>query len=204
MDHRRGLGIGQGGETARHVFQHLDKDAAHAAKHHMAESRLIFRAYKQLSAANHLLHHHAASTFYLHHTFKLQSKMLLRADVQRHAADIALVYRTHHLSHHGVAYLRGKVDELLLVVAHLLGHHRYAGTLEELAHHLGLDKSIFLYLGYYLTNARYIHTEELYLGTSGTWSGDDTRERHSQSNLVAEIDMSFFKELCHLGTGSMQ
>src|SRR5574344_794671 len=123
----------------------------------------------------------------LHHALKLQGEMFLGADIQRHSANVTLMNRSYHLRHNGITNLISKLDELLLVVAHLLGHHRYAGTLEELAHHLGLNKSIFLYLG-----------------TSGIGSGDDTRERHGKRHLVAEVDVSFFKELCHLGAGSMQ
>src|SRR5574344_1264944 len=93
----------------------------------------------------------------LHHALKLQGEMFLGADIQRHSANVTLMNRSYHLRHNGITNLISKLDELLLVVAHLLGHHRYAGTLEELAHHLWLDKSILLYLGYYLTYARYIY-----------------------------------------------
>ena len=128
MYHRVGLGIAQWGQSARHVLQHLYEYAAQSAKRHVAESRLVFRADKQLGALQHLLYHHARSALYLHHAVKLQCQVFGCAYVQRHAAHVALVYRAYHLSHHGESHALGKGRQLLFVLRHQLGHQRYAGA----------------------------------------------------------------------------
>ena len=42
MDHGVGFAVGEGSQTRRHVFQHLDEDTTQSAEHHMAETLLVF------------------------------------------------------------------------------------------------------------------------------------------------------------------
>ena len=74
----------------------------------MAETRLVFRSNEKLGAAEHLLHHNAGGVLDLHHALKLYAQVLGTLDVEDHAAHVALVHRTHHLGHHGVAGALGK------------------------------------------------------------------------------------------------
>ena len=80
----------------------------------MTKARLVFRTNKEFCALDHLLHHHSGGIRNLHHTVKLCRKDFLGTDVQGHTTHIALMYRSHNLSHHRIATFLGKVHQLLL------------------------------------------------------------------------------------------
>ena len=85
--------------------------------------------------------------------------MLRTADVESHASNVALVYWSDYLCHNRIAYLFGKLHELLLIVAHLLRYHGNACTLEELSHYVWLNETIILDTGDDVANAWHIHSE---------------------------------------------
>ena len=67
----------------------------------------------------------------------------------------------------GVAHLLGEGRKLGLVVAHFLGHHRYAGALEQLMHVPGGYVSVAVDALDDLPYARHIDAEQLYFGRGG-------------------------------------
>ena len=115
VNHRVGLAIAQRCQTRLHVLQHLDEDAAQSAEHHMSEALLVLGTDKQFGAFQHLLHHDARGTLDLHHAVELQRQVFGSADVQGHAAHVALMDGAYHLGHYGIAHALGEADELVLL-----------------------------------------------------------------------------------------
>ena len=170
----------------------------------MAEAGLVFRADEQLAALQHLLHHYARSPLYPHHAVEFEGEMLGGAYVEGHSAHVALMHRAYHLGHDGVAHLLGEGRKLGLVVAHFLGHHRYAGALEQLMHVPGGYVSVAVDALDDLPYARHIDAEQLYFGRGGLRGLHHLGEGCGERDLVAEVDMPLLQELGHLWAGRVE
>ena len=130
--------------------------------------------------------------------------MIAVHDVEGNTSHIALVHRTNHLGHHGEAHFLGKGNHCSLVLAHEFGHHGYAGTLEQLAHHIGFYITVLLDLADDFTNAWNINAKKFDFRCGRLWSLHDLCQGCGQCHLIAEVDMSLAQEFGHLWSCGVQ
>ena len=175
----------------------------------MPETLLVFGTDKQLCSFEHRLYHHACCILNLHHAVELHLQVLRTANVQRHTTYITLMHRTDDFSNDRVAYFISKGRQLVLRRRDQLRNHRNACTSKQLPHNVRTDVVTALRLGSRktgdnLSDFRHIDTEEFYLGRGWRRCAHHLTQRRCQSDLIAEVDVTFLQEFCHLGTCRMQ